>query len=68
MDFASLVSFNAPSKIIWGTYPLKDCEFYKTLGSKEGGEKKGKSIFPLKDSRLVVILSNADGKILYSAN
>jgi hypothetical protein len=30
MDFASLVSLNNKSQIVWDDYPLKDCLFYKT--------------------------------------
>ena len=65
MDFWSLVSLNSVDKIDWKTYPLKDSQFYRTQWKLENNIKTKNDAFPIKKSKVVVIL-HKDHKEYYS--
>lgn len=67
MDFSNAASPNAKSRMDWGSYPLADCEFFRTLGALEPDAKPKRTVFPMKDSKLVAILADAHGKALFSS-
>jgi hypothetical protein len=67
MDFSTIKAPNAKSKIDWGSYPLANCVFFQTRGANEAEKRSVKTAFPMKDAKLVAILSDAHGKTLFSS-
>jgi A/G-specific adenine glycosylase len=67
MDFASLYSKNSKAGIDHAASPFRDCLFKGTLGELEIAAKKPNAYFPVKDSRLEVIL-HKDHAVYYSSS
>ena len=66
MDFASMVSVNNKSRVDFEQAGiLTGCQFAKTRGEIETEKKAKSNIFPTKDAKIVVLLSDHAGKIWY---
>lgn len=56
MDFASLIDLKTRDLIDWDNYPIQSGKWYDTRGMLEPIVKREKTVFPLADARIFVIL------------